>query len=87
MNTRGIGNAIIELGGGRKQVGEALDLSVGFSHFATVGTVLDKETPLAVVHAATEEKAAEAERNLLAACEIGGDAPPARPVISEILAG
>jgi thymidine phosphorylase len=87
MNTRAIGNAIIELGGGRRQVGEALDLSVGFSHFASIGTVLNEDTPLVVIHAASEDDAEEAERNLLEAVTLGDSEPPPRPVICEILTG
>ena len=87
MDTRAVGNAIIELGGGRKRVGETLDLSVGFSDVARVGTELDANTPLAVVHAASEADAERAEKNLLAAVTLA-DAPPAqRPVIHEILTG
>jgi thymidine phosphorylase len=87
MNTRAIGNAIIELGGGRRQVGDALDLSVGFSDFARIGTALDENTPLAVIHAASEDDAAEAERNLLKAVTLGDSEPSERPVICEILTG
>jgi len=87
VDTRGVGNAIIELGGGRHRVGEALDLSVGFSDFASVGTLLDGETPLAVVHAASEDDAAQAEELLLAACTTVADEPAKAPVISEILTG
>jgi len=87
VDTRAVGNAIIELGGGRRQVGEALDLSVGFSHVASVGTELDENTPLAVIHAASEDDAANAERNLLAAVSVGQDAPADRPVVCEILTG
>lgn len=86
-DTRAIGNAIIGLGGGRRKVGEALDLSVGFSDVAPVGAELGNDTPLAIVHAASESDADEAERNLLAACEFGDSAPPGRPVIAEILSG
>jgi thymidine phosphorylase len=87
MNTRAIGNAIIELGGGRREVGQALDLSVGFSDVASIGTKLGENRPLAVVHAASEEAATAAEKNLLAAVTLGDEAPPARPVVYEILAG
>lgn len=87
VDTRAIGNAIIELGGGRRKVGQALDLSVGFSDIASIGTKLGKDRPLAVVHAASEEDAAAAEENLLAAITLGTTAPPARPVICEILTG
>jgi len=87
VDTRGVGNAIIELGGGRHRVGEVLDLSVGFSDFASVGTLLDGDTPLAVVHAASEDDAAQAEELLLTACATSADAPVTAPVISEILTG
>jgi thymidine phosphorylase len=87
VDTRAVGNAIIELGGGRKQVGEALDLAVGFSDIARTGTELDADTPLAVVHAATEADAEAAQRNLLAAVTLADTAPSERPVIHEILTG
>jgi thymidine phosphorylase len=87
VDTRGVGNAIIELGGGRRLVGEALDLSVGFSDFASIGTLLDGDTPLAVVHAASEDDAAQAEDLLIAACTTAADEPAKAPIISEILTG
>ncbi len=87
VNARAIGNAIIELGGGRRKVGEALDLSVGFSDIARVGTELDASTPLAVIHAASEADAQQAEENLRTAVGLGATAPGTRPVICEILTG
>ncbi len=87
VDARAVGNAIIELGGGRRTVGAALDLSVGFSDFASVGTQLDSHTPLAVVHAATEADAGRAEHDLLRAVETGDAPPPERPVIVEISTG
>lgn len=87
MNTRAIGNAIIELGGGRKQVGQKLDLAVGFSNIARVGTEVGADTPLAVIHAASEADAEAAERSFLAAVTLAETAPPETPVIHEILTG
>ena len=87
VDTRAVGNAIIELGGGRRQVGEALDLAVGFSDIAPVGTDLDAHAPLAVIHAASEADADTAERSLLAAVSMADAVPPERPVILEILTG
>ena len=84
-DTRAIGNAIIELGGGRQKVGEDLDLSVGFTDFAAIGSNLD-DVPLAIVHAASETDADEAEASLLAACATGADAPDVDAVICGILA-
>ena len=87
MDTRAIGNAIIELGGGRREVGQALDLAVGFSDVASIGTRLGGNRPLAIVHAASDEAARAAEKSLLAAVTLGDEAPPPRPVILEILTG
>ena len=83
VDTRAVGNAIIELGGGRHEVGETLDLSVGFSDFARIGTQLDKETPLAVIHAASEDDAALAEQLLLDACTTSEEPPAERPIVVE----
>ena len=85
VDTRKVGLAIIELGGGRKQVGETLDLAVGLSEFAPLGATLDAETPLTIVHAASEDAAERAEREVLAACEIGTGEPDVRDAVFEIM--
>lgn len=87
VNTRAVGNAIIELGGGRRQVGEQLDLAVGFSNIAAIGTAVDSERPLAVIHAASEDDAERAEQNILSACKLGESAPAERPAVAELLTG
>jgi thymidine phosphorylase len=87
VDVRGVGNAIIELGGGRHCVGEELDLSVGLSNIASIGTLLDDHTPLAIVHAASADDAEQAEALLLDTCTTSADAPQKAPVISEILTG
>lgn len=87
VQTRAVGNAIIGLGGGRKKVGEKLDLSVGFSAFASIGAKLDVDVPLAIVHAASADAADQAEQSLLAACSIGPEPLSERPVICDILSG
>jgi len=87
IDTRAIGNAIIELGGGRRIVGEKLDLSVGFEHVAAIDTKVDDATPLAVIHAASEADAVVAERNLRAAVTLDDTMHAERPVVLEILTG
>jgi thymidine phosphorylase len=87
VNTRAIGNLIIELGGGRKFLGEVLDLSVGLSEVAPIGARLDAERPLAIVHAGSEDAAARAEAMLLAACETSAEEPPEASTILEIITG
>jgi len=85
--TRDIGLAVIELGGGRRVVGEQLDPAVGFSDIASIGTVLDSDRPLCVVHASSEAAADRAVQNVLKACRTADTAPAARPVICEIMGG
>jgi thymidine phosphorylase len=87
VDTLAVGNAIIELGGGRRTVGETLDLSVGITDVASIGTRLEGEQPLATIHAATEEDAVLAERNLRAAFTLSDEAPEPNPVIYGILEG
>jgi thymidine phosphorylase len=85
VNAFAVGNAIIELGGGRRTLGETLDLSVGFSDIVPIGTRVDEKTPLAVVHAASEGDAGKAVALLQRACTISKHAPGARPVVYDIL--
>ena len=85
VDGRHFGNAIIELGGGRRKVDDELDLSVGFTDVVPIGSAIDADTPLAVVHAASEATADIAARMLKEACTIGDDPPPARPVVHRIL--
>jgi thymidine phosphorylase len=87
VDVRAVGNAIIELGGGRRRVGDTLDLSVGLSDVAPIGTRLDKERPLAVIHAASPEDAARAAERLLSACTVSEESPAERPVIYRLLTG
>jgi thymidine phosphorylase len=80
-----IGNAIIELGGGRRALGDKLDLSVGLINVAPIGSAVDQERPLAVIHASSEDTAELAAAMIRKAYEIS-EAPPAeRPLIYNTL--
>jgi thymidine phosphorylase len=85
VDARALGNAIIELGGGRRRADDKLDLSVGFTDVVPTGSVVDHARPLAMVHAATEADAQRAIHNVHAACTITSSPPPSRPVIYETL--
>jgi thymidine phosphorylase len=87
VDTRAVGNTVIELGGGRQKVGDSLDLSVGLTGIAGTGAALDAERPLATVHAASEADAKRAEQLLLAACQFSDEPPVVRPMVYEILQG
>jgi thymidine phosphorylase len=79
-----VGNAIIELGGGRHVLGEKLDLAVGFTDIAHIGDTVDNARPLAIIHAASEEQAQAAAEMVRSACEVSETRGEIEPVIHEI---
>jgi thymidine phosphorylase len=60
VDTRGVGVAVIGLGGGRQRASDEIDYSVGFSEICGVGAEVGPERPIAMVHASTDEKADQA---------------------------
>ena len=85
VDGRRVGNAIIELGGGRRTLDDELDLSVGFSDFIPIGSALERDSVLATVHAASQDTAELASRMLLEACTISADPPAWRSVVLETM--
>ena len=81
VDGRKLGNAIIEMGGGRRYIDDQLDLSVGFSDIAPVGAEVGPERPLAIVHAADDDSAAIASQMLRDACTVSAQPPADTPVI------
>jgi len=86
VDGRRFGYAIIELGGGRRMLDDTLDLSVGFTDVLPIGSLLEKDTPIMMVHARDEDSAEAAERLLRDACTIDDAPPDDRPVVLERLA-
>ncbi|MGH8168004.1 MAG: thymidine phosphorylase [Woeseiaceae bacterium] len=80
-----VGNAIITLGGGRRKQDDRLDPSVGFTDVLPIGTKIDRDTPLATVHAASADAAERAADLLRRACRIAAARPSPRPIIHRIL--
>jgi len=85
VNVHAIGNAIIELGGGRKKADDVLDLSVGFTNIAPIGIKLNKDRPLAVIHAATKSDAELAALNLRRAYTLSDSKSSKQSAINGIL--
>ena len=54
IDTRALGLAVIELGGGRRVAADRIDHAVGLTGLAGKGTSASKEHPLAMVHARDE---------------------------------
>jgi len=73
LRTRDIGLAVVELGGGRRQAGDVIDMRVGFSAFRHLGEELAAGEPIAFVHAADEAAAQRAIASVQQACSFDGD--------------
>ncbi|MDQ3268706.1 MAG: thymidine phosphorylase [Pseudomonadota bacterium] len=85
IDTRALGMAVVMLGGGRRLPDEGIDHRVGLSDIVPAGTSVDAQRPLLRIHARDEAQWQQAAAAVLAACRIGDDAPPARPLIADTL--
>lgn len=73
MQTRDVGLAVVELGGGRRRAEDAIDARVGLTRVCALGTRLTLGDPLAFVHAADQRGAERAVAQIQAACAISDD--------------
>jgi thymidine phosphorylase len=82
MDCRAVGLVVTGLGGNRRREDDVIDPSVGLTAIAPIGTDVGPDRPLALVHAATEDAAAEAVAALRAAVTVADAAPAGRPVVA-----
>ncbi len=85
IDTRGVGMAVVALGGGRATPTDSIDHAVGFDRLAGLGARVDVRSPIARIHARDEASAADAERRLKSAYRLG-DTAPAFPLIADRIA-
>ena len=81
-----VGIAALRLGAGRARKDDDIDHAVGIVCLRKRGDAVESGEPLAQVHARTEEDAATAAQELLAAYELGDEAPEARPIVLDVVA-
>jgi pyrimidine-nucleoside phosphorylase len=84
IDTERLGRAIIELGGGRKKLGDVLDLAVGLEMLVRLGDAVEPGQPLVRVFAKPQAAAAVAH-DMLAAVTIGDSPVQPPPLIVERL--
>jgi len=84
-DTRGIGLAVIGLGGGRSRPDDTVDHRVGFDRLLPLGTKVEKGMEIGRVHAAHADDAIEAATQLAALYRIAPEAPAAAPEILEAI--
>ncbi len=80
-DTRAVGLAVIELGGGRRRVEDSVDPAVGVAGILSRGQAVSAGDPIAVVHAADAAGADTAVALLQKAFVIGQTEPEASPVV------
>ncbi|QRM53790.1 thymidine phosphorylase [Sinorhizobium sp. BG8] len=80
-DTRGIGVAVIQLGGGRTLPDQRIDHRVGFDSLLPLGTWVEKGQEIGRVHAASASEAEDAANRLLELYTIRPDASVQRPEI------
>ena len=86
MHTRDIGLSLIKLKGGRTRSDQKLDFATGFSNFCQIGDKVEQDTPLAYIHAQTQDEWKQAAEDIRNAVLISSDAPQKTPEIIEKIA-
>lgn len=87
IDTRDIGIAVIELGGGRRSVSDRIDPSVGFSGLARIGDAVGPDRAIGTVHAASRADAERAKQGLRALYHIENRPVSANSVILDRISG
>jgi thymidine phosphorylase len=80
-DTRGLGLAVVALGGGRRRPSDQIDFAVGLTEFAELGGRVEAGQPLALVHARTQDAAEQAVREVQAAYVLGDSKPAELPLV------
>ena len=83
MDVRAIGMAIVELGGGRRLPGDAIDHAVGLTDVRGLGDPVGADQPIAVLHAGSEDAWNAAADKVDAATAIAEEPPVAASLIYE----
>ncbi|RUO23319.1 thymidine phosphorylase [Aliidiomarina iranensis] len=83
--TRDLGLVVVTLGGGRSNPADSINHAVGLSEIAPIGTFVDSNRPLAMIHAEDEVSAAAASVELKASIGLSETLPELDPVVYETL--
>ncbi|WP_373236527.1 thymidine phosphorylase [Cohaesibacter celericrescens] len=86
IDTREVGIAVVELGGGRLRAADPIDHSVGLDSLAGLGQKIDANTPVARVYAHNQDQVAKATTRVKAAYKLGPD-PVQSHTVYDIIEG
>lgn len=87
IDTRELGMAVVELGGGRKRAEDGIDYAVGLSGFVELGQNLEEGEALCQVHARSEDDAARAIARVQKSIALSEDQSSGQPVVYEVISG
>lgn len=83
MDGEVLGRAVVDLGGGRKVLGDRVNPAVGLSDVVRLGTRITKGQPMAVIHATRPADADRAAAVLRATIQIGESKPELSCLVAE----
>ncbi|HCC20733.1 MAG TPA: thymidine phosphorylase, partial [Verrucomicrobiales bacterium] len=83
IDTRALGMAVVELGGGRIRAEDDIDFAVGLSNFITIGESADR--PIATIHARSDADWEQAADKIKKAITVSSSAPAHSPVIHQTI--
>lgn len=83
--TRDLGLVVVTLGGGRRNSADSINHAVGLTDIQPIGSYVDRDIPLAFVHAEDEVSAAAAAVELKASIGLTETLPQRNPVVYETL--
>ncbi|MBK1871077.1 thymidine phosphorylase [Aestuariivirga sp. YIM B02566] len=84
IDTRSLGLAVIELGGGRRVASDKIDHAVGLTELAGRGVSVGRDRPLALIHARDEASFARAAEMVRGSYRLGEAPPVSSPVLTRI---
>ncbi|WP_274423578.1 thymidine phosphorylase [Chelativorans sp. YIM 93263] len=85
VETRTLGLAVVELGGGRRKPEDTVDHAVGLTDTLPIGSEVRKGDPLAIIHAHTSIAAEQAAKMVRAAFRLSEERPATRPPVLEAI--
>lgn len=85
IDCRQVGLSIIDLGGGRRKASDEIDHAVGYSQIKKVGDEVDQQTPIAMVHANSQEQMNQAKKHLRSCFKISSNKSKPISVLMDIL--
>ena len=80
-DTRSIGMAVVELGGGRRRASDAIDHRVGISDILPLGSCVEHGDVIALVHAANQDDVARVVSQVSSACFVANEPMSVPPII------